>query len=347
MPQHGSDRRQVEAAPVKPTDQISVISYTGSAGVRPCCSPARDIRDPIGTAPSVVAPARLERAPRDVSARARIPGGRAWIGTDRPFLAADGEGPQRIVKVADFEIDTHAVTNDRFARFVAATGYVTEAERFGWSFVFHLFLSDRTTGAQGAAAAPWWRRVEGACWSNPEGPGSGLAGREDHPVVHVSWADACAFADWAKGRLPTEAEWEHAACGGLRNATFPWGDREPDDDSFQPCNIWQGQFPHVNSGRDGWGGTAPVDAFEPNGFGLYNMCGNVWEWCADPFRVRSLKREAIARNAEAEAGGWRLMKGGSYLCHASYCYRYRIAARLGVTPDTSTGHVGLRLVYDL
>ena len=279
--------------------------------------------------------------------RVRIPGGKARVGTNRPLLPEDGEGPERIVTVAAFEIDAHAVTNERFARFVAATGHVTDAERFGWSFVFHLLLRDAGAGAQGVAGASWWRRVEGACWSSPEGAGSDLNGREDHPVVHVSWDDACAFASWAGGRLPTEAEWEHAAAGGLPSPTFPWGHREPDEDAFQPCNIWQGQFPYENSGRDGWLGTAPVDAFEPNGYGLYNMCGNVWEWSADPFRIRSLKRRAVARNAEAEAAGQRVMKGGSYLCHASYCHRYRIAARLGATPDTSTGHTGLRVVYDL
>lgn len=279
--------------------------------------------------------------------RVRIPGGKARVGTNRPVILDDGEGPERLVTVAVFDMDAHAVTNERFARFVAATGHVTDAERFGWSFVFHRLLRDAASASQGVAGAPWWRRVEGACWAAPEGQGSDVSGREDHPVVHVSWADACAFAGWAGGRLPTEAEWEHAAAGGRSGAIYPWGHREPDDDAFQPCNIWQGRFPTENTRLDGWLGTAPADAYEPNGYGLYNMCGNVWEWCADPFRIRSLKRTAIMRNAEAEAAGSRLMKGGSYLCHASYCHRYRIAGRLGATPDTSTGHTGFRLVYDV
>ncbi|MCP8939099.1 formylglycine-generating enzyme family protein [Alsobacter sp. SYSU M60028] len=281
-----------------------------------------------------------------MSLRVPVPGGRALVGTDRPFLPVDGEGPQRSVRLAGFQMDAHAVTNARFGRYVEATGYVTEAERFGWSFVFHAFLRDRSLGPVGAAAAPWWRRVEGACWRHPEGPDSTLDGRAEHPVVHVSWRDAAAFASWAGGRLPGEAEWEHAARGGLGDVAFPWGDRAPDDETFQPCNIWQGAFPHTDLGRDGWRGTCPVDAFESNGYGLFNMAGNVWEWCADPFRVRSLKRDAAARNATADAQGWRLMKGGSYLCHASYCFRYRIAARLGVPPDSTTGHVGFRLAYD-
>src|SRR5262245_35376266 len=173
-----------------------------------------------------------------------------------------------------------------------------------------------------------------------------LAGRRDHPVVHVSWNDAVAFAAWAGGRLPTEAEWEYAAAGGRPGARFPWGDAKPDDVAFQPCNIWQGQFPSYNSGRDGYLGTAPVDAFAANGYGLFNMSGNTWEWCADRFRVRSLSRAAQARNRQAREGEERLLKGGSYLCHRSYCYRDRIAARTGAGADSSTAHVGFRLVFD-
>ena len=164
--------------------------------------------------------------------------------------------------------------------------------------------------------------------------------------MHVSWSDAAAFAAWAGGRLPTEAEWEHAAKGGDDGARFPWGAEEPTDTVAGLCNIWQGDFPHRNSVADGFAGTAPADAFRPNGFGLFNMCGNVWEWCADPFRVRSLSGAAKARNRAATAERERVMKGGSYLCHRSYCYRYRIAARSGRSPDTSAGHTGFRVAYD-
>ncbi|MGG5810422.1 formylglycine-generating enzyme family protein [Falsiroseomonas sp. CW058] len=273
-----------------------------------------------------------------------MPGGPATIGTDRPELLLDGEGPSRRVVLAPFRMDAHQVTNRRFAAFVAATGYVTEAERFGWSYVFHLF-ADPALPALTPEGTPWWRKVHGASWAAPEGPGSSVADRLDHPAVHVAWNDAAAFAAWAGGRLPTEAEWEHAARGGRDQARFPWGNEEPTDTRIF-CNIWQGDFPHRNTAADGFAGTAPVDSFAPNGFGLFNTCGNAWEWCADPFRVRSLAKAAKHRNAAAAAERERLMKGGSYLCHVSYCYRYRIAARAGRSPDTSAGHTGFRLVYD-
>ena len=268
------------------------------------------------------------------------------MGTDASPLPQDGESPARLVTVKPFAIDPCAVTNASFSEFVAATGHRTDAERFGWSLVFKDFVPEGTEARASQEAPSWWRRIEGACWRHPEGPHSGIAERSDHPVVHVSWNDAVAFAAWAGGRLPTEAEWELAARGGLADARFPWGDREPDDDTFQPCNIWQGEFPGRNSCADGYAGTAPVDAYAPNGFGLFNMVGNAWEWCADAFRVRSLARAAVQRNEAARAAGERLLKGGSYLCHRSYCYRYRIAARTGVSADSSTGHVGFRLAFD-
>jgi formylglycine-generating enzyme required for sulfatase activity len=242
-------------------------------------------------------------------------------------------------------MDKAAVTNARFALFIAATGYVTEAARFGWSFVFHDMLP-ASMATQGAMGIEWWRRVDGARWDRPEGPESALDGREDCPVTHVTWNDANAFATWAGGRLPTEAEWEHAARGGLPDPVFPWGDREPDDTGFMPCNIWQGEFPDRNTGADGYRWVAPARSFEPNGYGLFNMSGNTWEWTADRWRVRSLSRASKGVNAEAIAANQRLMKGGSFLCHRSYCYRYRIAARHGNTPDTSTSHIGFRLVYE-
>ena len=295
-----------------------------------CCAvPGRDTALPppvVVAAGAVAPPARL----------VRIPGGRFTMGTDCSPLPQDGEAARR-VEVKPFAIDPFAVTNAWFARFVAATGYRTEAEHFGWSLVFH----PGGPPAQPHAPPSWWRRADGADWSHPDGAGStALPG---HPVVHVSWNDAAAFAAWAGGRLPSEAEWECAATGGLANPRYPWGDAEPDDSDFQPCNIWQGVFPTRNTGADGHAGTAPVDAFAPNGYGLHNMAGNTWEWTADRFRIRSLSRTAKSRNAQDT----RLLKGGSYLCHRSYCHRYRIAARTAATPDSSTGHVGFRLVFDL
>jgi formylglycine-generating enzyme required for sulfatase activity len=242
-------------------------------------------------------------------------------------------------------MDETAVTNARFRQFVNDTGYITEAETFGNSFVFFQFLPDKMRDAPDYGPAPWWRVVDGANWKAPAGPGSEGFCIDDHPVVHVTWHDATAFATWAKGRLPTEAEWEHAARGGLGDVSFPWGNQEPDDESFFPCNIWQGAFPHRDLARDGYDRTAPAKSFEPNGYGLYNMVGNTWEYTAQPFKVKSLKKEV--RQANAAKAGYKLAKGGSFLCHRSYCYRYRIAARTGSSPDSSTSHQGIRLVYDV
>ncbi len=269
------------------------------------------------------------------------------MGTDEKILPADGEFPVRRVRVAPFAIDQYAVTNEWFGSFIAATGYVSEAERFGWSYVFAGLLPEEHSYTLAVDDAPWWRRVDGANWRHPEGPGSSIKSRMDHPVVHISWNDADAFAQWAGGRLPSEAEWEFAARGGLENHRFPWGDDEPDDSEKLLCNIWQGTFPTRNTVADGYAGTAPVTAFAPNGYGLYNMCGNVWEWCNDRFRVRSLKRALKARDRASLLDGSKVMKGGSYLCHRSYCYRYRVAARVGSPSDTSTGHAGFRIVFSL
>ncbi|WP_230971933.1 formylglycine-generating enzyme family protein [Burkholderia cepacia] len=270
--------------------------------------------------------------------------GKSWVGTDTPVIKADGEGPRRRVTLRAFGMDRYAVSNARFAEFVAATGYRTEAERIGWSYVFRLSAVS-ANHLVGTADAPWWLAIDGANWAAPEGPGSSLGGREQHPVVHVSWNDACAFAAWCGGRLPTEAEWEHAARGGAQARRYPWGDEEPSDE-MQCCNIWHGVFPHLNTSPDGYAGTVRVDAFSPNPAGLYNCSGNVWEWCADPFLTQSLSSAGKARNRQALAEREHTLKGGSYLCHRDYCYRYRIAARTGRPRDTSTGHTGFRIAYD-
>jgi formylglycine-generating enzyme required for sulfatase activity len=275
-----------------------------------------------------------------------VPSGEFLMGTDHPAGGpADGEGPVHRVRLSSFRIDPHAVTNARFAGFVAATGHVTDAERYGWSFVFGGFLPADFLPTRAAAHAPWWRQVHGASWNHPEGPHSDLAGREDHPVVHVSWNDAMAFCTWDGTRLPTEAEWEYAARGGLVGQPFPWGSvLEPA--GRHRMNVFQGRFPGENTCTDGFAGTAPVDAYPPNGFGLHNVTGNVWEWCADWFDLRYYAHSPLRDPPGPGRGTDRVMRGGSYLCHASYCSRYRVDARSASEPDSSTGNTGFRVAQD-
>lgn len=284
-------------------------------------------------------------SPVDLSIGAiSIPGGPGLTGTNKPEVQNDGEEPVRKSKISPFKIAATAVTNQEFEAFVSATGYVTEAEIFGWSFVFWAQVPNSIGATQGVAGVEWWRRVDGANWREVNGPGTALqAWHPDHPVVHVSWNDARAYAAWAGGRLPTEAEWEHAARGGLGDVRFPWGDQEPNDTDFFPCNVWQGKFPDTNLALDGYITTAPARSFEPNGYGLYNMVGNVWEWTSDPMSIKSLKKQAKTRMAGMK--GYKLSKGGSFLCHPSYCYRYRIAARSGTSPDSTTTHIGFRVIW--
>jgi sulfatase modifying factor 1 len=192
--------------------------------------------------------------------------------------------------------------------------------------------------------APWWRPVRGADWRQPSGPGSDIDRIANHPVVHVSWNDAIAFAKWYGKRLPTEAEWEMAARGGIDQARYPWGDVFAPDGRHR-CNTWQGTFPVLDLGEDGYRGTAPVSAFDPNGFGLYNVVGNVWEWCVDRWITDLESREhgePGMNPASVPARYASVIRGGSYLCHADYCNRYRCSARSKAAPDTSTGHIGFR-----
>ncbi|WP_426368642.1 formylglycine-generating enzyme family protein [Streptomyces sp. E-08] len=274
-----------------------------------------------------------------------LPGGEFLMGAeDAEGFPDDGEGPVRPVRLSPFRIDVHAVTNDAFAAFVAETGHVTDAERFGWSYVFAGFLpAALRRGAPRPGRTPWWCGVEGASWNRPEGPGSTLEARGNHPVVHVSWTDAAAYAAWAGKRLPTEAEWEYAARGGLEQRRYPWGDELNPGGAFR-CNIWRGTFPSKNTAEDGYRGTAPVDAFEPNGFGLYNTSGNVWEWCADWWTTaHDTARPPLDPRGPA-TGTDKVIRGGSHMCHRSYCDRYRVAARTANSPDSSSGHAGFRCV---
>ena len=259
--------------------------------------------------------------------------------------SGDGEAPVHEVALDAFRIDRCTVTNDAFARFATATGWHTDAERYGWSFVFAGLLPDDFPETSGVVGAEWWRQVHGADWAHPEGPGSDLDDRGDHPVVHVSWHDAVAYCRWTGTRLPTEAEWECAARGGRVDTAFPWGDDlEPGGE--HRMNVFQGTFPDGNTGADGFLATAPVDAFAPNDFGLHNMTGNVWEWCADWLDLSYYARSEPHGPRGPATGERRVQRGGSYLCHLSYCRRYRVSARFGSEPVSSAGHTGFRIAAD-
>jgi len=255
---------------------------------------------------------------------------------------ADGETPVHRVRVDEFHLDETVVTNRQFAAFVRATGHRTDAEELGRSPVFHIAFRGRRSDVVAAVSeAPWWLIVSGACWNRPEGPGSDIANRPQHPVVHVSWHDAAAYAAWAGKRLPTEAEWEYAARGGLDGARYPWGDDLTPRGRWC-CNIWQGDFPSTNTQDDGHLQTAPVKSYRRNGFGAWQMSGNVWEWCADWFDARYYAVSPGRNPGGAATGTSRVMRGGSYLCHASYCHRYRVAARSANTPDSASANLGFR-----
>lgn len=279
-------------------------------------------------------------------AQARIPEGTFLMGDSTGNgNPGDGETPVHPVFVPEFEIDVTSVTNEQFAVFVADTNYHTEAEVFGFSAVFHLALqTDPSNVMSSAGGTPWWLGVTGADWAHPGGPGSTLDGLEQHPAVHISWNDAVAYCDWAGRRLPTEAEWERASRGGLEGARYPWGDELMDADGGWRCNIWQGKFPIANTVDDGWLTTAPTRTFAPNGFGLWQTVGNVWEWCADRYSPSYYGNSPRENPSGPDTGDSRVLRGGSYLCHDSYCNRYRNSARSSNTPDSSMGNAGFRTV---
>jgi sulfatase modifying factor 1 len=263
---------------------------------------------------------------------------------------ADGEAPVHDVRLEDYRMDATAVTNAQFATFVKDSGHVTGAEEFGVSAVFHLAFS-ASSGANPrdvvnrAAGTPWWLAVRGASWRHPEGPGSDVGRRANHPVVHVDWYDAQAYAAWAGKRLPTEAEWEYAARGGLAGARFAWGDELVPRGRWV-CNIWQGTFPTANTAEDGHVTTAPVKSYPPNGLGLFETAGNVWEWCADWFDADYYARSPASGPLGPDDGEAKVMRGGSYLCHESYCHRYRVSARSSNTPESTSGNIGFRCAGD-
>lgn len=313
-----------------------------------CCSIDRSKVD-TQSVPISKSPTTLSGPKKHMEEMVLIPGGKFLMGTnDRDANPADGEGPVRNIKVNTFLIDQYAVTNRKFKDFVEDTNYKTDAEKYGWSFVFYKLISEKTAKKvkQVVKGTPWWSVVEGACWKKPEGLDSNIVDRMDHPVVHISWNDAKAYCEWAGKRLATEAEWEYAARGGLIQKRYPWGD-DLTPNGEHVCNIWQGDFPKDNTEEDGYLGTAPVNAFQPNGYGLYNMAGNVWEWCENWFSPDFHKFDTKNNPQGPTSGEVKAMRGGSYLCHDSYCNRYRVAARTANTPDSSTGNLGFRCVKDI
>lgn len=253
-------------------------------------------------------------------------GGEFMMGTDNGFPY---EGPSHRVKVKPFWIDRTEVTNRAFQKFVKATGYVTEAERLGWSGVFD-------------PAAKSWVGAKGANWQRPEGPGSSIKDRPNHPVVHVSWSDAQAYAHWADKRLPTEAEWEFAARAGLADAEYAWGNELAPKGRFR-ANTWQGTFPAHDEGSDGHASPAPVQSYPANGYGLYDMAGNVWEWTEDWYAADYYEHSDSATDPRGpKSGTEKVIRGGSWLCAENYCTGYRVAARQKSPPDSGLNNLGFR-----
>lgn len=314
-----------------------------------CCSVNRETIEPSrNSLTEKQHPIQQRAESENVENMELIKGGSFLMGTsDKDRFKADGEGPVREVVVNDFYMDARTITNREFLKFVEETNYKTDAEKFGWSFVFEKFISERTAAhiTQKVQQTPWWWVVHGADFKHPEGPDSYIENRLEHPVIHISWNDAIAFCKWAGKRLPTEAEWEYAARGGLSQKRYPWGDDLTPNGKHQ-CNIWQGTFPHENTKEDGFLGTAPAKSFPQNGYGLYNMAGNVWEWCNDWFSKHHPDDRPLQNPVGPGQGVSRVMRGGSYLCHHSYCNRYRVGARTSNTPDSSSGNLGFRCVKD-
>ena len=286
-----------------------------------------------------------------------IPAGTFAMGTD-DARSMPNERPARRVTVEAFCIDAYDVTNAQFRRFVEATAHVTTAEKpVDWAELRRqvppgtpkppdemlkpgsLVFTPPGRAVDTRNLANWWTWTPGASWRHPQGPGSTIDGKDDHPVVHVSWDDAAAYAKWAGKRLPTEAEWEYAARGGLEGKRYPWGDEfKPADGRFR-ANTYTGKFPVEDTKEDGFAGTSPVKSFPPNGFGLFDMGGNVWNWCADVYAEHPgtpAKPDDVRR----------VIKGGSFLCNPSYCESYRPSARRGTPRDTGSSHVGFRCARD-
>ena len=302
-----------------------------------------------------------------------IPGGTYSMGGDNDQARQD-EFPKHAVKLNGFFIDITEVTNAQFAQFVAATGYITTAEKdINWEELKKQLPPEtekpdsETLKAASLVFVPtegevslqdysqWWSWSHGADWKHPKGKDSDIVGKDNYPVVHISWDDANAYCKWAGKRLPTEAEWEYASRGGLTKNVYSWGNEKVEEGKIH-CNYFQGSFPYDNEGTDGFAGSAPVKSFAPNGYGLYDMAGNVWEWCADKYHnlyYDSFKNIKVALNPKGPLKSYdpdeplvakRVMRGGSFLCNESYCSGYRVSARMKSSSDSSMEHLGFRCV---
>lgn len=301
-----------------------------------------------------------------------IKGGNYMMGSDDPAGDRD-EFPKHKVTVSSFYIDATEVTNAEFKKFVDETGYITTAEQKpNWDslkktlppctpkpdeslLVPASLVFKKTSGPVSLTDySQWWEWKEGASWKHPAGPGSTIEGKENFPVVQVSWYDAMAYCAWAGKRLPTEAEWEFAARGGLQNKIYPWGN-EPLEKGVAKANTWEGNFPYYNSSRDGYEMAAPVKSYKPNGYGLYDMAGNVWEWCSDWYDDNYYQKieNVVSTNPQGPDASHdsrdpympkRSIRGGSFLCNPAYCTGYRVSRRMKSSPDTGMEHTGFRCV---
>jgi sulfatase modifying factor 1 len=343
-----------DGARVAGVDELEILAMSESIA---------DVRGPDRPAEATAQPTAPPAAPENM---VWIPGGEFAMGSDAHYPE---EAPTHRVVVPGFWMDTHTVTNREFRRFVEATGHVTLAERpvdpADYPDANPALLAPASVVFRGTSGPTdmsnphnWWTYVAGADWRHPRGPGTSLDGLWDHPVVHVGFEDAEAYVAWAGKSLPTEAEWEFAARGGLEGAAYAWGD------DFAPggrmmANTWQGQFPWQNLEEDGYGWTAPVGSFDPNGYGLYDMAGNVWQWTTDWYQDHGKIKRACCTIDNPRGGRQdesfdprtpkiriprRVMKGGSFLCAPNYCHRYRPAARMPQPIDTATCHLGFRAI---
>jgi formylglycine-generating enzyme required for sulfatase activity len=359
----------------------SVISASHGSHAVPDSTPGKDTLSCHSGIPDRFA-VKQTAHPSDVSAgeasttgMVLIPAGSFMMGADNE-QARNDELPKHQVQVNGFWMDQTEVTNAQFREFVAATGYVTTAERKpDWEEIKNQLPPGTPKPPDSVLVASslvfksplrpvslqdysqWWAWQKGADWRHPEGPQSSIKGKDNHPVVHISWDDAQAYCKWAGKRLPTEAEWEWAARGGLANNTYPWGN-EPVESGKPKANTWQGRFPDQNTQKDGFYSSAPVKSFAPNGYGLYDMAGNVWEWCTDYYRAeyyQQVHQQGKVKNPKGPASSFdpdeptvpkRVQRGGSFLCHDSYCSSYRASARMKSSPDTGMSHSGFRCVKD-